>query len=164
GGFPGEDGGGWGGSAGSPDDGGTDGYIAYLRSQYENTLLGADEAYAGGAEFDAQPCSGDEGGPMLRSASGQIRVFGAMSRLPGYTCERGGVYTRFSPELRDFVAQALRWRDPCEGVSRLGHCEGNVSVRCTGREEGARRTVRFDCSLLNQTCVSAPGSEVACSD
>jgi hypothetical protein len=179
-GFPAEDGGGWGGSWGGsgptpdagvigpdadifPPDGGDDWYREQLLAQYNGTLLGPTEAYAGGAEGDAQPCYGDEGGPLARAVNGQVRLFGVMSRLVA-GCERGAVYTRFTPELRDFVTQALRWRDPCDGVTRLGRCDGNVAVRCAGREEGERRAVRFDCSLLAQTCVSPPGSEVACSD
>ncbi|HEY6556268.1 MAG TPA: trypsin-like serine protease [Polyangiaceae bacterium] len=156
---------------GSPDfDGGYpesdagDWYREQLLAQYNDTLLGADEAYAGGAEGDAQPCHGDDGGPLARSVNGQVRVFGVMSRLPAYECERGALYTRFTPELRQFITEALRWRDPCDGATRLGHCEGTVAVRCTNPEEGERRAVRFDCSLLAQTCVSPPGSEVTCSD
>jgi hypothetical protein len=167
GGFPSEDGGsagGWGGSAGSFGGSGGDDWIREQALQlYNGTLLEPTEAYAGGAEGDSQPCYGDEGGPLVRNVNGQVRLFGVMSRLFVY-CQRGAVYTRFTPELRDFVATALRWRDPCEGVSRLGHCVGAVAVRCTDRVEGERRVVRFDCNLLAQTCVSPPGSEVTCSD
>lgn len=148
--------------AGFPDSG--DWYREQLLAQYNETLLGPDEAYAGGAEGDAQPCHGDEGGPLARAVNGQVRVFGVMSRLPLYGCERGALYTRFTPELRQFVNEALRWQDPCDGATRLGHCEGSVAVRCAGPEEGERRAIRFDCGLLAQTCVSPPGSEVTCSD
>lgn len=164
GGGPAEDGGGWGGSWGGAGGSGPDWYREQLLAQYNGTLLEPSEAYAGGAEGDAQPCHGDDGGPLARNVNGQVRLFGVMSRLPVYSCERGAIYTRFTPELRDFVAQALRWRDPCDGTTRLGHCEGNVAVRCAGYDEGERRAVRFDCSLLAQTCVSPPGSEVTCSD
>jgi hypothetical protein len=165
GGFPSEDGGGWGGGGwgGSGGSGGEDWYREQALQLYNGTLLEPTEAYAGGAEGDAQPCHGDEGGPLARNVNGQVRLFGVMSRLVVY-CQRGAVYTRLTPELRDFVAEALRWRDPCEGVSRLGQCAGSVAVRCTDRAEGERRVVRFDCSLLAQTCVSPPGSEVTCSD
>lgn len=154
------------GGTGFGGSGGTDDWQrAQLLYLYENTLLGASEAYLGGAEGDGQPCYGDFGSPLLRKLDGQVRLFGVLSRLPiSSPCERGAIYTRVSPELRAFVTQELAWKDPCEGISRLGRCEGTVAVRCTSRDEGTRRVVRLDCDLLAQTCVAPPDSEVICSD
>jgi hypothetical protein len=53
--------------------------------------------------------------------------------------------------------------DTCEGVPAEGMCEGDTVVRCTNEDEGSRRVVETDCSILGMTC-GADGEELTCVD
>jgi len=156
-------GGGWSPSAGT-GGGGDDWYRQYLQSVYDNTELLAGEAYLGGALSDAQPCGADLGGPIVRKAQGQVRVFGVFSRTPFSGCDKGAVYSSITTETKAFIDAAAQWSDPCAGLTTLGKCVGSNATRCSTSAEGKRRVVKFDCSLLNQVCVAPGNTEVACTD
>ncbi|HKO50704.1 MAG TPA: trypsin-like serine protease [Polyangiaceae bacterium] len=149
-------------SAGS--GGGDDWYLQYLQQQYDTTELAPGEAYLGGTDSDAQPCGADRGGPLVRKLQGQVRVFGVFSRTPFGSCEKGGLYASMTAETKAFVDAAAQWKDPCTDLTVSGKCVGNTATRCSSASEGKRRAVRFDCSLLNQVCVSDGLTEVACTD
>lgn len=160
--FPGA---GFGGSVpGAAGGGGVDWYRQYLQTIYDNTPLRAGEAYLGGMESDAQPCGADQGGPIVRKAQGQVRVFGVFSRTPFSGCDKGGIYSSVTAETKAFIDAAAQWTDPCTGLTTLGKCVGTNATRCSTVAEGKRRVVKFDCSLLNQVCVAPGTSEVACTD
>ncbi|HYP98246.1 MAG TPA: trypsin-like serine protease [Polyangiaceae bacterium] len=144
--------------------GGNDWYRQYLESVYDNTELQTGEAYLGGAESDAQPCGADQGGPMVRKAQGQVRVFGVFSHTPFSSCDKGGVFSSITEEMKAFIDAAAQWTDPCTNLTVLGKCVGTNATRCSTPAEGNRRVVKFDCSLLNQVCVAPGTSEVTCTD
>jgi len=144
--------------------GGNDWFRQYLQSIYDNTQLASGEAYFGGKESDAQPCGADQGGPMVRKAQGQVRVFGVFSHTPFGSCDKGGVYARITAETKAFIDSAAQWTDPCSGVNTFGKCIGTTATRCSTSTEGKRRLIEFDCSLLNQACVAPGCAEVACTD
>jgi len=52
--------------------------------------------------------------------------------------------------------------DPCEGIPAEGMCEGDVAIRCSGPDEGNRRLLETDCSLIGGTCGFDEVGEVAC--
>jgi len=55
--------------------------------------------------------------------------------------------------------------DPCEGIPAAGTCDGDTAIRCSKPEEGPRRPLSTDCSILGQTCGSDPTTgEIACVD
>jgi hypothetical protein len=150
-------------SAGS-GGGGNDWYRQYLQSVYDHTELLGGEAYLGGTANDAQPCGADAGGPIVRKAQGQVRVFGVFSRTPFSGCDKGAIYSGITTETKAFVDAAAQWQDPCAGLTTLGKCVGTSATRCSTNAEGKRRVVKFDCSLLNQVCVAPGNTEVACTD
>jgi hypothetical protein len=53
--------------------------------------------------------------------------------------------------------------DPCDGIAADGQCEGDVAVRCARPEEGERRPLSTDCSILGMTCGLVDG-EIGCVD
>jgi len=144
--------------------GGNDWLRVYLQSVYDNTPLATGEAYLGGTESDAQPCGADQGGPLVRKAQGQVRVFGVFSHTPLGGCDKGGVYSSITADTKVFIDAAAQWTDPCNGLTSLGKCVGTNATRCSTSTEGPRRVVKFDCSLLNQVCVAPGYAEVACTD
>jgi hypothetical protein len=154
-------------SAGAGAGGGggeNDWYRQYLQQQYDSTELAPAEAYLGGTDSDAQPCGADQGGPIVRKLQGQVRVFGVFSRTPLGGCEKGGVYASMTAETKAFVDQAAQWKDPCTNLTTNGKCVGTTATRCSTGNEGKRREVKFDCSLLNQVCVAPGNTEVTCTD
>lgn len=153
-----------GGPSAGAGGGGDDWYRQYLLQQYNTVALAPGESYAGGGDADAQPCGIDAGGPLVRKAQGKVRVFGVFSRTPFGGCDKGGVYSRITASTKAFVDAAAQWVDPCNNVTAAGKCSGNTAVRCSSVSEGKRRVVKFDCSLLNQICVSNGVTEVACTD
>ena len=93
-----------------------------------------------------------------------LTSFGVFTQTPNGECANGALYVRITPAIREFIQGTLDWVDPCAGLSRAGTCDGNVATRCTSALEGPRRTVRFDCDLLGQTCLASGVSEVSCVD
>ena len=47
--------------------------------------------------------------------------------------------------------------DPCAGIPEEGVCEGDVAIRCSLPDEGPRRRLETDCTLLGVTCTSTTG-------
>jgi hypothetical protein len=127
-------------------------------------LITPPTAYLGGTDSDTQPCYADEGGPIVRSVGGVVSVFGVFSRAPIDACANGGIYATFNPSTKAFIDAAAAWVDPCADTSVNGKCVVTSAVRCSSVNEGKRRLITLDCSLLNQVCVGGGASEVTCSD
>jgi hypothetical protein len=129
----------------------------FYRQRYDLPLLDGYEAQLGGADGNAQICHGDSGGPLLKVVDGKLAVYGVASTVVSgikQVCENaGGVYATFGPDAQALFAEAAH--DPCESVPAAGTCEGDVVVRCSRADEGARRVLRTDCSLLAQRCDAA---------
>lgn len=140
---------------------------AQLRARYESTqLLPGYEAHAGARAGDAQPCFGDSGGPLLESRDGLLTVYGVASGGVPSTeliCDGGSVYATFGTETLAMLERARGWTDPCEGISALGRCDGDVARHCTSVGEGARRLVVTDCASLAQSCAMDATRGVVCS-
>jgi len=166
-------GGGEGGAIEEPGPGGSGGGTwdddEWLRDIYENTVLDAGyEVLVGGTEGDAQVCYGDSGGPLLSTKkNGKLVVRGVASATLSsnrLVCDLAGVHATFGPGVLEFLKEARRWKDPCKGISIEGQCKGSVARRCTAPDEGPRRLVELDCSLLGQVCAPQPDGTVGCSD
>lgn len=129
----------------------------YYRARYDLRLLDGYEAQLGGAAGNAQVCHGDSGGPLLKVVDGKLAVFGVASTVVGgvkAVCQNAGsVYATFGSSAQTLFAAAAS--DPCDGVPAAGACEGDVAVRCSRADEGERRVLRTDCSLLAQRCDAA---------
>ncbi len=142
--------------------------LAYLRSIYESTVLEAtDEAIAGGAPGDAQPCLGDSGSPLMLATGRGLTAFGVVNGSVGsdaLICDHGAVYASFGAEVLEFLEAAKGWVDPCGGLSTSGVCEGTVARRCTTRVEGPRRIVEFDCADVGLTCEPQAAGLVGCGE
>lgn len=130
---------------------------AYFRQLYDRPLLDGYEAQLGGGEGNGQVCHGDSGGPLLKVVDGKMVVYGVTSTVVSgvrQVCENAGaVYATFGPDAQALFAVAAK--DPCEGVPAEGACDGEVAVRCSRADEGERRVLRTDCSLLAQRCDAA---------
>lgn len=141
---------------------------------YTQTIKDGYEVFVGGGT-EAQACHGDSGGPLLYKVDGKLTVLGVTStvgfagtKLP---CNMGAIYATFGPAAQDLIKSNLA-ADPCAGIPAEGRCEGDVAVRCTRADEGARRVVKNDCSELLGHCVPAQASdagdagpgEVSCGD
>ncbi len=138
----------------------------YWRDLYDNTkLLSGYEVDVGRKKGDVQPCRGDSGGPLIKSAGGELISYGVTSAaIHGTTldCEKGGIYATFGPDVLTFLDQAKQWVDPCETLTTKGVCDGDTVLRCTRRDEGERRSIETDCSLFGQTCALTPSNEAVC--
>lgn len=128
----------------------------YYQLRYDQPLLEGYEAQLGGANGNAQVCHGDSGGPLLKVVDGKLAVYGVASTVVGgikQVCENAGAtYAVFGPDAQALFNVAAN--DPCESVPTTG-CDGDVAVRCSRADEGERRIVRTDCSMLAQRCDAA---------
>jgi hypothetical protein len=79
-------------------------------------------------------------------------------------CDFGSVYATFGPDTLALIDETSAWKDPCDGLSALGHCEGTIARRCTAPDEGPRRMIVSDCASLGQTCVEVAQTSVRCVD
>lgn len=161
---------------GAPGEGGAGGgpfeedpYEAFLREVYETTLLTEGyESIFGGAPGDAQACYGDSGSPILRPDSrGRLVAYGVTSAVLDsrqLICDFGSIGATFGPGVHEFLEEAIRWKDPCEGLTTAGVCDETVAKRCTTSFEGRRRPIEFDCSVLGQVCATQPDGTAGCSD
>ena len=141
------------------------GQEAALRQLYDRPMLAGYEIYLERRDGDAQVCTGDSGGPLLRKVDGKLQVFGVASWVPSKDesepCARGVVYTTFGTTARELVDAVTA--NACGDVSEAGHCEGNVAVRCVSLEEGSPRVSKTNCEDANQACSMVSG-KVACID
>ncbi len=147
-----------------------DDYIAAnqeaLDKFWDLTLMDSYEAYVGLGKDDAQPCSGDSGGPLIhKGADGELEVVATVSgSFKGwkYPCSLlGESYATFGPKVQDL----LRDTAACKGVPIEGSCDGTVAVRCVSDAEGPQKVTRTDCGLIDQTCkVDATTNKAGCAD
>ncbi len=135
------------------------------RALYDQPLLAGYEAFFAAKEGDAQVCSGDSGGPLLRKVDGKLTIFGVASWVPSKSekapCSRGQVYAVFGPSARELVTDALG--TACGDVPVAGRCEGAVAVRCVSTDEGTPRVTRTSCEDVDQACGIVDGV-AACID
>jgi secreted trypsin-like serine protease len=122
----------------------------------------------GGTEGDAQACYGDSGSPIVKAdKQGKLVAYGVVSGGVGSStlvCDFGGVDAIFGPEVMTFLQEAQAWVDPCSGMSTSGVCKGRKAQRCTNPNEGPRRPIEFDCSLIGQVCATQRDGSAGCSD
>jgi hypothetical protein len=142
---------------------------AFLREIYDSVVLNEGyEAVFGGTEGDAQACYGDSGSPIVKAdKQGKLVAYGVVSGGVGSStlvCDFGGVDAIFGPEVMTFLQEAQAWVDPCSGMSTSGVCKGRKAQRCTNPNEGPRRPIEFDCSLIGQVCATQPDGSAGCSD
>ncbi len=138
---------------------------ARLDEFYDFTLLPGHEAYLGMGENDAQPCSGDSGGPLIQKIDGKMTVVAVVSgsfKGRTYPCSTvGEAYATLGDKVQPMLASAT---GPCEGVPVEGRCEmGSIAVRCVADTEGPQKITKLDCADLDQTCALVDG-KVACVD
>ncbi|WXB14405.1 trypsin-like serine protease [Pendulispora albinea] len=83
--------------------------IAMDCSAYDRTvLLDGYEAWAGGAEGDAQTCQGDSGGPLLIDSDGAMKIVGVTSwswHSSNQRCDYGTVYAAIGDDVREMTRQ-----------------------------------------------------------
>ncbi len=150
-------------------------FYSYMPSDYEleydykkRNLVADYEAYAGKASGDAQPAEMDVGGPLVAYKNGKRFVYGIVSRVERHprnsALDMGTVFAIVGPQTQTFLTSALAWVDPCVGTTVLGHCDSDLAVRCTARNEGKRRLTRTDCSILGQTCRMTLSHVASCAD
>lgn len=154
-----------------------------LQTFYDLTLKPSAEAYLGLGAGDAQPCSGDSGGPLIGRLNNQNVVFAVVSgsfKTRKYPCSVvGEVYATLSPEVQIMLADAIGNADqavdpltgapdpnqgPCGFTTVRGHCDGVLAVRCVSDKEGPQQITKTDCSLIGQICGIDPNGNAGCVD
>ncbi len=146
----------------------------YVKSQeermkkfYDLELLKGYEAYLGLGENDAQPCSGDSGGPLLARVKDENVVVAVVSgsfKGRTYPCSVvGEVYAAFGPRVSDLFDSAA---PECAGVPVWGTCDEpkKVATRCVSKKEGPQRVNKIDCSGLGQVCKINAENTAYCDD
>jgi len=135
------------------------------RQVFDQQLLAGYEAFFAAKDGDAQVCSGDSGGPLLRKVDGKLTVFGVASWVPSKSekspCSRGAVYATFGESARELLRDVSG--TACGDVPVAGRCEGAVAVRCISSEEGTPRVTKTNCDDVDQTCQLVDG-KAACVD
>lgn len=138
-----------------------------LKKFYDMELLKGYEAYLGLGENDAQPCSGDSGGPLLARVGDENVVVAVVSgsfKGRTYPCSVvGEVYASFGPRVDDLFDSTA---PECSGVPVWGTCdrEGKVATRCVSKKEGPQRVNTIDCSVLGQACWVDAENKAYCDD
>jgi secreted trypsin-like serine protease len=136
-----------------------------LAEFYDLTLLPEHEAYVGLGKDDAQPCSGDSGGPLLARIDGKNVVVAVVSgsfKGSTYPCSvLGEAYATLGPKVQPLLASVT---GPCEGLTVEGRCEGTTAARCVAETEGPQKITRIDCAALGQVCGRNGAGQVACVD
>lgn len=140
---------------------------ARLKKFYELELLKDYEAYLGVGENDAQPCSGDSGGPLLARVGDENVVVAVVSgsfKGRAYPCSVvGEVYATFGNRVSELFDSAA---PECAGVPVWGTCDvtDKVATRCVSKKEGPQRVNKIDCSMLGQVCKIDGESRAFCDD
>lgn len=139
--------------------------LAELHDQFDQSLLlDGIEAWLGAGPGDAQPCTGDGGGPITARVNNQTTVFGVSSWGFGdhATCTLdGGAYASMNPVTLDLID----YETHCPLVPRAGTCETlTVALRCANVNEGGRRELRTDCADLGQICGIDDNGALGCID
>lgn len=135
------------------------------RAVFDQDLLATYEAFFAAKDGDAQVCSGDSGGPLLRKVDGKLTIFGVASWVPSKSekapCSRGVVYSTLGASSRELIADVTS--TACGDVPVAGRCEGAVAVRCLSSDEGTPRVTKTNCDDVDQTCQIVDG-KAACVD
>lgn len=130
---------------------------------YQSRLAKDYQLWAGGRPNDAQACSGDSGGPLLRRVGNRLHVVGTTSAgLFPWRCVGGVLFSNVGPSVQSMVSQVAN--DPCGSLTAQGQCSGSVALRCTTPSEGERRAVRLDCAELGKSCVADTRGQATCGD
>jgi secreted trypsin-like serine protease len=159
-----------------------------IQSFYDHTLLAESEVFLGLGKDDAQPCSGDSGGPLLARVNGENIVVGVVSasfKTPAYACSvLGEFYASFGPDVQTLltttigdakgafdIGSALAPAAPpadeaksCADLGAKGVCEGDVAVRCVPTSEGPEKITKTDCALIGAKCGIGPSLGAECLD
>lgn len=132
---------------------------------YHYEMMPSYEVYAGMGEGDAQPCSGDSGGPLLRRASGKLEIVAVVSGSKKGSLHEcsvlGEMYASLGPEVQAMLRSA---KSDCKGFPIAGQCDGDVTTRCVDAHEGPMRVTRTDCALLGLTCGQSGDGKLGCVD
>ena len=138
-----------------------------LKKFYDLELLKDYEAYLGLGENDAQPCSGDSGGPLLARVGDENVVVAVVSgsfKGKTYPCSTvGEVYATFGGRVSELFDSAT---PECAGTPVWGTCDekGLVATRCIAKREGPQSVTKTDCSALGQVCRMNDEGRAACDD
>lgn len=123
-----------------------------IRAHYERTLGSGYEAFFPTNDGDAQVCSGDSGGPLLRFVDGRPMIVGVASWATfkyrySPLCSGGIAYALFGPTVQELLATTA-----CEAEPVRGRCVGESVVRCAPASEGGPRVTRTSCAALGLGC------------
>jgi len=138
-----------------------------LKKFYDLELLKGYEAYLGLGENDAQPCSGDSGGPLLARVGDENVVVAVVSgsfKGKTYPCSVvGEVYATLGDRVEELFDSAA---PECAGTPVWGTCDtkGLVATRCVSKKEGPQKVNTIDCSVLGQVCKRGADDKAFCDD
>jgi hypothetical protein len=152
-----------------------DANLDVLDDWWNNTPLLEDyEAWFGMKPGDAQPCTGDVGGPLVRkySVTGETLVYGVASASwyssENKMCDYGTIYSVLGDKSREVVEKAAAWTDQCrvDGVlfDAVGKCADGVATRCSDKWEGKRHLLSFNCADAGMVCGEDMYGRASCVD
>ena len=100
-------------------------------------------------------CSGDSGGPALRTMqTGEVRIIGTLHAVD-YECSNLSWYPTTSDSC-DFIDS---YAAGCRDESETGRCDGDVLVYCHENQ-----VITVDCSLESRQCGAGPNGKFMCID
>jgi hypothetical protein len=129
-------------------------------------VLGEQAGFTGVKGNGVQACSGDAGGPVLRSKNGNLEIvgltFGIMASTAG-TCIAGNyVGLVGSPDSKAFIANALA--DVTRGIPATGACDETLAVKVNPPNEGEPAVSTVDCRDLGLVCGADATGQSTCVD